>query len=50
MKIKSFYGAVLNKLDQEVNDFETMHKVKATQSYYADGLHIRVVFYEDNNN
>lgn len=47
MKQKSIQHQNLEKLDKEVNEFESTHKVKASQSYYADEYHVRVLFYEE---
>ena len=44
---KSISNNDLEKLDAEVNNFNKTHKTKATLCYYADGQHIRVLFYEE---
>jgi hypothetical protein len=46
MKQKTMYHNDVNTLDEAVNNFEANHKVKATQSYYANGNHYRVLFFE----
>ena len=47
MKIKTFYHKNPEDVDKEVNDFENSNKVKATQSYFAHNVHVRVLFYEE---
>ena len=46
MKQETLYHHNVKELDTLVNNFEAKHKVKATQSYYAEGNHYRVLFYE----
>lgn len=54
MKQKTFVNQNIEKLDAEVNDFESKNHVRATQSYsvsaphkdYAE-QHVRVLFYEE---
>ena len=47
MKQKTCCNTSLLALDDEVNNFEAENIVRATQSYYANGLHCRVLFYEE---
>jgi hypothetical protein len=46
MKQKTLWHDDVEKLDKLVNDFDLVHKTKATQSYFANGNHYRVLFYE----
>lgn len=46
MKQKTLFNSDVDQLDLMINEFESTHKVKASQSYYGDGTHFRVLFYE----
>lgn len=51
MKQKTLEHFDIEELDKKVNDFESTHKVKATQSYavFTSNIitHFRVLFYEE---
>ena len=47
MKQKTIQHYNIEELDKLVNSFESNHNVKASQSYYADKYHTRVLFYEE---
>ena len=52
MKIKTIYGTDVSKVDDEVNSFESSHKVKFTQTRTAVNgsgiiIHFYTIFYEE---
>lgn len=46
MRQITLYHYEVEELDKLVNNFEQSNVVRATQSYYANGNHYRVLFYE----
>ena len=46
MKQKTLFNADVDKLDEQVCEFQLTHNVKASQSYYGNGNHYRVLFFD----
>ena len=46
MKQKTLFNSDVEKLDDQVSEFQLTHNVKASQSYYGDGTHFRVLFFD----